>query len=312
MVPYVFALFFKKRLQNSQPIVLFLLLGLASLTACETSVEIDVPAHAPKLAVQFNLSSEQSAQEIFIGRSQGVLASEDLWQTGAVKNAQITIKDAQGVTRQTFAFVPYDYDVDRGHYKAQGNFTPQPGQEYTLTVSAPGFETIQSTLKMPQLVSINSSSLQKSTQNGYFNYTGRLRLEFQDPQGQENYYRISGYALDQDGNRMSSIFPNEENGDIFGEEVERIEINKVFDDGWASDGLITYSDNVGFYGGNTAPAALEIILEHITQDLYLYERSRENYQEENPFAEPLNLHSNIRNGYGNFGGITTTTYRIQL
>jgi hypothetical protein len=82
---------------------------------------------------------------------------------------------------------------------------------------------------------------------------------------------------------------------------------------WAKQGVITYSNRVGAYtGGGAPPKYLEVTLQHLTQDLYLYERSKGNYGEDNPFAEPLNLHSNLKNGYGNLGGITTTKYKINL
>ena len=52
----------------------------------------------------------------------------------------------------------------------------------------------------------------------------------------------------------------------------------------------------------------------ITKDAYDFYLSRRRYYDSdgNPFAEPAPLASNVRPGYGLFGGAADVTYRIQL
>ncbi|WP_210463423.1 DUF4249 domain-containing protein [Rufibacter roseolus] len=315
MLAPVFTLFSGNRPKNTRPLgwVMRCLLLAGIVSGCEQDVDIDVPGHTPKLAVQYNLNTEAPKQNMYIGRSQSVLASDDLWRSGLVKNASITITDGNGTLRQGFVFVPLEYNHEIGNYKPTNEFTPVPGQQYSLTVSAPGFETIEGKLTMPTEVPVASASFVPDTKNDGYNFNGLLRVQFNDLAGQQDYYRLHVRLVDETGQPVGNLYSRDDNDDIFGEEVEKIKLSTVFDDGWAKQGVITFSDKVGAYvGSGLAPKYIEITLQHLTSDLYLYERSKNNYQEDNPFAEPLNLHSNIRNGYGNFGGITATKYRIPL
>ncbi|RNI31533.1 DUF4249 domain-containing protein [Rufibacter latericius] len=315
MLPPVFTLFSGKGLKSPVSFKRGLgCLALAvALAGCEKEVDIEVRGHTPRLAVQYNLNTDSPKQNMYIGRSQSVLAGDNLWRNGLVKDASITISEGNGSVRQSFVFVPLEYNAEQGNYKPLTAFTPEPGREYTLRVSAPNFEAIEGKLTMPTAVPVVSTSFQPDAKHDPYNFSGLLRVQFNDPVGQRNYYRLFVQLLDDQGRPVGNAYSRNENDDIFGEEVEKIELYKVFDDGWANQGVITFSDKIGTYTGGGAPATqLEVTLQHITSDLYLYERSKDNYEEDNPFAEPLNLHSNIRNGYGNFGGITVTKYRINL
>ncbi|WP_169788157.1 DUF4249 domain-containing protein [Rufibacter tibetensis] len=288
----------------------FAMMVMAS--SCEKEVDMDVPGHTPKLAVQYSLSTEEPNKNMFVGRSQLVLSGNDLWRNGLVKDATVSIKDGSGIVQQAFVYMANEYNPEHGNYKPVNEFTPVPGKQYTLVISAGGFETIQSTLTMPVSVPVQSSSFTADAQNNSYNFSGRLRIQFNDLPGQNNYYRLIVRLLDAQGKIVGHAFSNNANDDIFGEEVEKIELNKVFDDGWAKQNVITFSDKVSYYNGGSQPTQLEVTLQHLTRDLFLYERSRENYEEDNPFAEPLNLHSNIQNGYGNFGGITISKFRVKM
>ncbi|GGK62962.1 DUF4249 domain-containing protein [Rufibacter glacialis] len=312
MFRFILPLFSEKHLKISPRLLLGLGLVLG-LSACETTVEMDVPAHTPKLAVQYNLNTDAPNQSLIVGRSQPVLASDDLWRDGLVNNAIVTIKDQNGVLRQGFVFKPFEVGITQGSYKPTNGFSPVPGQQYVLSISAPGFEPIEGRLTQPTEVPVVSAAFEPVRQTNHSELRGLLKLQFNDPPAGRNYYRFFLKLYDAQGKLIGSLYSDRENEGILDEEVEQISVGKVFDDGWAKAGVISFSDLVTTYPGNNQTAKyLEVTLQHLTPDLYLYERSRENYTEDNPFAEPLNLHSNIRNGYGSFGGITTTKYRINL
>ncbi|WP_207435254.1 DUF4249 domain-containing protein [Sabulibacter ruber] len=311
MLQYVYALFLGKQVKNSL-VGIWVLFLAGALAGCETVVEVEVPEHTPKLAVQYTLNTDDPNKNMFVGRSQPVLSNDELWRTGLVRDASITIKDIAGAVKQQFVFTPNEYNAEFGNYTPTGWFVPEPGQQYTLTISAPNFETVQSTLTMPAPVPVVSTTFQPDSKNGRFNLSGMLRIQFNDLPNQQDNYRLMVQLLDNTGKPLGYAFSTEENDDIFGEEIEQIELYKVFDDGWANQGVITFSGKIGFYTGDNPPTQLEVVLQHVTRDLFLYERSKDNYTEDNPFAEPLNLYSNIQNGYGNFGGITVTKFRIRL
>ena len=62
------------------------------------------------------------------------------------------------------------------------------------------------------------------------------------------------------------------------------------------------------------PGYIEVHVSSITREAYNFYLSRRRYYEstDNPFAEPAPVVSNVRSGYGLFGGATDATYRIRI
>lgn len=52
----------------------------------------------------------------------------------------------------------------------------------------------------------------------------------------------------------------------------------------------------------------------LSEDLYqfLHTRRLQDRTEENPFAEPVEVHSNVNGGYGIVGGRATDTLRVEV
>ena len=59
---------------------------------------------------------------------------------------------------------------------------------------------------------------------------------------------------------------------------------------------------------------LEIRVEQLTRDEYLFQKSLKSQRDNdgNAFAEYIQVHSNVRNGYGVLGGVTVSKYRIPV
>ena len=82
---------------------------------------------------------------------------------------------------------------------------------------------------------------------------------------------------------------------------------------------IALASDVRFYNYCPQPGCpqlgfIEVTVSSITKDAYDFYLSRRRYYDSdaNPFAEPAPLASNVRPGYGLFGGAADITYRIQL
>jgi hypothetical protein len=78
----------------------------------------------------------------------------------------------------------------------------------------------------------------------------------------------------------------------------------------------TINREVKLYIGDQAkrPKYLRLIVHSITRDTYRFLKSSQSYEENNgnPFAEPTRVIGNIQNGYGYFGGFTSTYVDIPL
>jgi hypothetical protein len=286
---------------------MFILAGFLFM-ACETVVDIEVPQGDPKLVV-FSVLNPDSTVEVVVSRSRFILDDRDFQP---VTNAQITMIPSQG---ESLAFE----HREKGIFEA--NYLPQPGLEYSLKVEATGFESVESRTILPDPVPVESMEVQRDLvvrdQSEYY----RLNFNFIDPPG-ENYYQIFVYTTQyievpvwgyQDS---FNIFTSR--GNIFIEPVD-----PVFEqeNDWGTGLLI---EDVTFNGRNYTmqllvpryafesyeggPEFMEVEVElfHLSPDFYLFERTRrlQDYNEDNPFAEPVPVFNNIENGMGLFSGMS--------
>src|SRR5688572_4326268 len=133
---------FLKAALYSVPAVLF--------SACETVVEMPIPEHQPKLAIRYmvgNVSPDSRhyasfpQYQAYINHSQSLFSTEPL---EGINNATLLVTDANDKVVETFKQDPSsNVGVGgKGYYQPVSDFVGQPGQKYTFTVSAPGYETV--------------------------------------------------------------------------------------------------------------------------------------------------------------------------
>ena len=60
--------------------------------------------------------------------------------------------------------------------------------------------------------------------------------------------------------------------------------------------------------------AVDVTVSSGTEEFYLYEVSYSKYQEtrDNPFAQPVQVYTNVRNGLGIFAGVSSTTQSVEF
>ena len=277
--------------------IAFLLLLVATLTGCtdffNQIVEIEIPEHTPSLAVSAHFRAQDTSLIVFVSRSAGILDTVIL-DSVKIQNASVTVL-RDGAPWQT---VPH---IGEGHfYLLLGEAIGSNPHTYTLRVSAPGFEPVESVQAMPSPVPILDAVY---TPEGGVNPDGdkvnTLSVEFQDPPGGDNFYYMEAYTYIPD-----SIGDYKYNLVLQTEDplVEPYEMGLIFKDG-PIDGK-KYSlkcylpDNIH----ETPGAKLVVRLHAISRDRYLFLRTLELYTnaQGNPFAEPVVVHNNIEGGVGIF------------
>lgn len=323
---------------------LFLLSTLA-LTGCETTVEVDPPAHTPRLALSYTLSNQPLTADyreffddrnLYVSTSQGVFDTRNL--TGRA-DATVELRDATGQVVEQFrprGRTTYDLkDSVRGYYVPTRGYVGQPGQRYQLRASAPGVEPAEATLTLPAQPIIESASYvpKPTSPNGYQPYIGRLSFAVADNAATTDYYMAYARVLDANGKPWGQLRKddNATTGDGTGTDFNRLELSyptgnsdiyPLSDVGRNGQRLVSTTDIVLYYNGPydpqnpapPAPAFLEIIVSNLTRDTYDFFQSVLRYRDvkDNPFAEPAPLRSNITPGYGLFGGAADATFRIRL
>jgi len=325
--------FLQKVLQTS-----LMLLPAVLFSACETVVEMPIPEHEPKLAIRYMLGTVTPDSleyahfpqyQAYVNHSQSLFATEPL---EGINNATLVVTNAEDKVVETFKQdLASNVGVQgNGYYQPVSNFTATPGQKYTLTVSAPGFETVTSSLTMPDLVSGLQGNFTKLEEiyGGPFGkeVIGNVNLTLPDNGSQNNYYLIYGVLLDNKGkaNARDYFRPIEEDdASGIGADFKDIQFSQVgytdsepFDDKAFNGTTLNVSRRVSLLIGEVTkpPKYLRIYLHSITQDSHRFLKSLNAYYDTNgnPFAESTRVIGNIENGYGYFGGYTSTYIDIEL
>lgn len=323
--------------------------ALLALSGCETVVDVDTPPHTPRLALNYTLSNQAvtpdyraffEVRDLFVSGSQGVLETRQL---AGRKDATVQLFDESGQVVEQFrskarsGYGYYGQDSLYGYYVPTRNFVGVPGRTYTLRASAAGLEPVEATLTMPAVPTIERAEYVglSTTNNGYSSYSGRLTVSVADNAASADYYLAYARVLDRAGRYWGEVYrdynaPGSDGPDI---NLGRFQLSSAYgiysqypfsDAGgsgqrlsFAADVMLQYRGIYDPYNPNPTipePAFVEVVVSSITPETYRFYQSLLRYYDTdgNPFAEPAPLHSNVRSGYGLFGGATDAVYRIPL
>ena len=327
------------------------LLALALLAGCQTDVEVPEPAHTPRLVLTYTLSNRPSFQEFppaFIdaneylsySRLPAVTASRSVFDSGGFvgrTDATIEISDASGNVVERFEPAPkpeYVYNYNPGDYLPTRGLVGQPGATYSLRAAAPGLETVESTLTLPALPVIARATFVRQTGGDGASsdkVKGHLTITIADNAATTDYYLVFASVVDGQGDGRAVDILEKENGliPVTGNRF-RLSHGGYYR---RASGLYPYPDtdvNGQRFGLSAdieyptscsdgglpcpAPPYLDVTVSSITAATYNFlqsQRRRDNTRD-NPFAEPAPLVSNIRHGYGVFGGATDANIRIPI
>ena len=321
-----------------KPFHLLLLVVALSFSACETIVDVDIPNEPPRLVANAFLQAD-SAVVVELTQSQSILINADL---KSVRGATVSLlEEAQPVATLEESQTPGIYF---------STFTPSVGKTYTLRVSKDGFESVEAITFIAPPVPIQSIEMDTSVFiNSYLNFEDSLiidrnvvvdevRLSLDDPTNERNYYEVSMYRyiiqlqpryddennfIDNDTVRyFSPIYLRSDDPAIAGGESDPLEgdsevygIALLFNDD-LFDGrqysLRFRPEQYGFY--NDQEPQLYVVLRTINEAQYRYLRSVDlQYENEgNPFAEPVQVYTNVQNGFGIVAGSSANQVVVDL
>ncbi|MEP7320448.1 MAG: DUF4249 domain-containing protein [Saprospiraceae bacterium] len=187
----------------------------------------------------------------------------------------------------------------------------EPGNEYTLQVSAPGYTTVEATESMPRPVDIDSIAYRKkirlSIPGDPFNSDvfNEYSYYFKDPGPDLNYYFASGYYWD-------SIHAVTQPIDLFSYDLKSVE-GFLSDESFNGKPIVwNVHEYVWNHSGQFQYAYF--YLHSLSKAYYLYQLSIRRYEKarDDPFAEPVILYTNIKNGYGFFSLGASRKYLLNL
>lgn len=316
--------------------------GLA-LAGCETTVDLPEPPHTPRVSLMYTLTTapqDSSFEELYLLRQLYISSSQRVFDQRELPgraDATVELHDAAGSLVERYRPVIVRAIGGRpGGYRPVLGYRPQPGQTYTLRATLPGLETAESTLTMPLPATVEAGSYAPSLAEFPGSFRGRLTLTLRDDPATANYYLVYARVLDPQGQpgpwSPVGIDYQSQDQDISLGQFQLSDPRSSssrdllpFADTGLNGQRLTLNSNVRFYVQRSCgtspdpancppPGFLEVHVSSITKQAYDFYLSRRRYQDsnENPFAEPAPLASNVRKGYGLFGGATDVRYRIQL
>jgi hypothetical protein len=284
------------------------------VSSCETFVELEIPDSEQRLVI--NALLEPSSPVFVHVTSSNSILEEDEFEI--IHDAMVTITDEEGMVHSLKFVRPNEWAPNYGYYTTE-EFDPVPGSTYTIETSKPGFETATSYTKIPKKPNIKSFSFKNLPfeQNPYIQYQYpkiEFNLVFDDPAG-ENYYEIelyyegSGEVTDHEGNQYETSYeqfaylhPKNPAYEQDYRNYPGIIINdRLFDQQEASVDLQTAIPA-------NAQLKVKVYLREITKESFRYgmSHSLQRNNRGDPLSQPVQVFSNIENGFGIMGARNST------
>jgi len=301
--------------------ILFTIIASIFFWSCEKQVRVDIPQKTPKLVVNAWLNQDQDVT-VKVGKSRHVLDPVNMQSSNreiyTVKNA-VPVLYENNVAFDTLVFNSTDY-----LYKSRYNKKIRPGYTYTIRVNASGFTEAEAVTLVPsssEIAEVKWVQHVRTNSDGFS--MDDVTIKLNDP-AEPNVYLIqffSSYVYTTgDANPIYCVSTNDKDIELLGNETDPLNPDNCFDGGKLlmkdthfngtqkqvkfsieSDVLKTYSDP------NTNRIRRPYIkVYRITEDYFKFLKSYSIYNssDENPFAEPVNVFSNVKNGYGIFSAYT--------
>lgn len=290
--------------------LLFLLSISLAYISCEKVIPFDGDVNTPKLVINSVFESD-STFKVHVSSSRSVI------DTASFKNiddAIVTIKDGNENIIETLNH------VENGFYK--GQTFPQENQTYILEINHTNYANITASDSLPSPITINS--VDTSTMVDPINGNRlQISMNFDDPENTQNYYLIETYSVNE-----YLVIKNSDTTEYELDTTKQFMVltDEVFQNGgspWREQGLFndllfngqnktleleipndSWSGSEDGYDWSYKTLTLRLYLHNITLSYYYYRTSLELFQNAsgNPFAQPVQVFSNVENGFGVFAG----------
>ena len=278
--------------------------------SCEKVIPFDGDVTIPKLVINSIFVSD-STFKVHVSSSRSVIDTSPFQN---IEDAIVTIKDNNGTIIETLNH------LDNGFYA--GQTYPSQNQIYTLDVNHPNYNNISASDSLPSPITINN--VDTSTIIDPINGDRlQITMNFDDPENSQNYYLIETYSVNE-----YLVIKNSDTTDYELDTTKQYMVltDEVFQNGgspWREQGLFNdllfngqnkeleleipfedYSEIESGYEWSYKTLGVRIYLHNISKSYYYYRTSLELYQSAsgNPFAQPVQVYSNIENGFGVFAG----------
>jgi hypothetical protein len=276
-----------------------------TLLSCEKEIPLDAEQKEPRIVVN-SIFGDGDTIYVHVSESRDVLYEGDL------PNITTAVAKLQDVNGNLLGDFTHQGD---GIYKLT-NYLPVAGQTYHLVVTNSGFNQVDAQTQTPTVITIDAiDTLRK---NDEMNYS----IKFSDEPSITNYYAVAieQISIGDDGFggyyyysdyffETSEIFTQNGSADVDGTKYGSV---FLFSDATFNGGQCTFDASTYIPVESTDSTIVVVSLLSLSEDYFKYKLTLEKYQETagDPFAQPVQVYSNVENGFGIFGGYSV--YRDSL
>jgi len=292
---------------------------LTFLLGCEKPQLKDLDNYSPRLVVISNFTTQDGIR-VQVSKSRSPL---DNGPTEYLTNARVEIWEEDKLLER---LIISDTRDAKAPYYTSEIIKPRIGVDYTVKVIAKGFETVTATSRIPELVSLDSVTIEalkaSSGEPGFMNYKFDLSIYFRDPLAERNFYHVNVF--------QKNFLPLKDGIDkveeltklIFGSEVNSNYIVANYDGGLLIDDKLINGKSIKIpipiairmtdHGENMDEMIVE--LRSVSEEYYLFHAtvSRQQGNQDLPFSDPVVLFNNIRNGQGIFAGYSQAKQAVTI
>lgn len=290
--------------------------ALLYLSACEKTVDLNVPAEDPKLVVHAYLNPD-STFKVQLNKSVYIL--EDRQQSRNVLDATIEVfEEGKSLGKME--------SNQNGWYELK-DLKPKPGLNYRIEASRPGMETVVANERALVPVSVYDVSVDTIGTGGHGNTEIEISFYLQDEPG-EHFYISRGYynamiktVNTYTGEEYLHAYNSPVSQPVGDPALESFCYNGCFSilrdtffDGKAHK--VRLRGSLPIFEGDfeLLEESLSVQLYNVSRSYYLYQASLEQNRQSryDPFAEPTSMYTNIQGGYGVLGAVSISNHDIAI
>jgi hypothetical protein len=268
---------------------LYLFALLVLIASCKKEAKVKLPDTKPLPVMYCYICPDDTVISLRLTMSQPIYSGAQGDLFAPIADADVRISGAQGSAQLVYDQLSMDYRLKTNVYPIAY------GASYKITVTTSKGELATAETQVPAgIVPITTLSVERVVEK-YGSYD-RVKIEFNDAGGINNYYRVAGvYALVypwQPDTILQDAFINELYSDN-GHDAEAAQITvRIYEP----------YDSIPFY---------DFYLYNCNLPYYNFHRSLRNYTGDNPFAEPSLIYTNVQGGFGCFGAYTRSRFRYK-
>ncbi|GEM_PF-1371540 len=289
----------------------FLLIStITLLISCKKEIKFK-GENAKSMLVLNGIIENDSIIRVAISKSTPAIGEQNTGSSDITSSATLVLTD--NTTAETFS----SNSINANGFYEFGT-TAKTGHSYSISVSHPDYATISSSMTSPENIAITSWDTTHTTVQDYDGEVVNMKqisIKWQDPVG-ENKYTIKVFVVDTvskyEALVSTHIYVDENDVTISGGQ------STIFQDNSFNNTLktLTFSFNSEYYKDlnnlNIGEKSYRVVLYNISNEVYNYITSTSKAEGNgNPFAEPVAIYSNIKNGIGIFGGVGTAVVNIK-